>query len=77
METLERVTRVHGKPRTIRVAGGPEFIRKTLDLWAYLNGVSLEDVRSRCEAWRKEHNEIRPHSSIGQKTPSELAKASC
>ena len=33
---------------------------------------SLEDARSRCEAWRIDYNEVRPHSSIGQKTPIEL-----
>ena len=83
-------------------------ICKALDLWAYLNGVtldfsrpgkptdnafiesfngsfraeclnaswflSLEDARSKCEAWRIDYNEVRPHSSIGQKTPIELAK---
>ena len=32
VETLERVTRVHGMPRTIRVDNGPEFISKELDL---------------------------------------------
>ena len=108
VETLQRVTRVHGKPRSIRVDNGPEFISKALDLWAYMNGVtldfsrpgkptdnafiesfngsfraeclnafwflSLEDARSRCEAWRTDYNEVRPHSSIGQKTPIELAK---
>ena len=36
--------------------------------------LSLEDARSRCEAWRIYYNEVRPHSSIGQKTPIELAK---
>ena len=110
VETLERVTRVHGTPRTIRVDNGPEFISKELDLWAWMNGVtldfsrpgkptdnafiesfngsfraecldaswflSLEDARSRCEAWRMDYNEVRPHSSIGQKTPVELANAS-
>ena len=38
--------------------------------------LSLEDARLKCEAWRTEYNEVRPHSSIGQKTPVELAKAS-
>ena len=108
VETLERVTRVHGKHRTIRVDNGPEFICKALDLGVYLNDVtldfsrpgkptdnafiesfngsfraecldapwflSLEDTRSKCEAWRMDYNEVRPHSSIGQKTPIELAK---
>ena len=110
VETLEQVTRLHGRPRTIRVDNGPEFISKALDLRAYLNGVtldfsrpgkptdnafiesfngsfqaeclnaswflSLEDARSRCEAWRMDYNEVCPHSSIGQKAPIELAKSS-
>jgi len=96
VETLERVARVHGKPRTIRVDNGPEFICKPLDLWAYLNGVtldfsqpgkptdnafiasfngsfraeclnacwflSLEDARSKCEAWWIDYSDVRPHS---------------
>lgn len=110
VETLERVTRVYGLPKTIRVDNGPEFISKELDLWAYMNGVtldfsrpgkptdnafiesfngsfraeclnaswflSLEDARSKCEAWRIDYNEVRPHSSIGHKAPIELARAS-
>ena len=110
VETLDRVTRLHGKPLTIRVDNGPEFICKALDMWSHLNGVtldfswpgkptdnafiesfygsfraeclnaswflSLEDARSRCEAWRIDYNEVRPHSSIGYKTPIELAKTS-
>ena len=110
VETLEKVTRAYGKPKTIRVDQGPEFTSKALDLWAYLNEVildfsrpgkptdnafiesfngsfraeclnaswflSLADARSKCEAWRSEYNEVRPHSSIGQKTPVEWAKSS-
>ena len=110
VETLERVTRVYGRPKTIRVDNGPEFISKELDLWAYMNGVtldfsrpgkptdnafiesfngsfraeclnaswflSLEDARSKCEAWRADYNEVRPHSSSGDKAPIELARAS-
>ena len=36
--------------------------------------LSLEDARTKCEAWRTENNEVRPLSSISQKTPIELAK---
>lgn len=108
--TLERVSQLYGKPKTIRVDNGPEFISRDLDLWAYMNGVtldfsrpgkptdnafvesfngkfraeclntswflSLEDARSKCEAWRRDYNEVRPHSSIGHKAPVELAFAS-
>lgn len=34
-----------GVPRSIRVDNGPEFAGKTLDLWAYFNGVSLDFSR--------------------------------
>ena len=101
--TLERVTAIYGIPKTIRVDNGPEFISKDLDLWAWMNGVtldfsrpgrptdsafvesfngkvraecidqnwflSLDDARSKCEAYRREYNEERPHSAIGKKTP--------
>ncbi len=45
VETLDRVTRIHGTPKTIRVDNGPEFISKALDLWAYLHGVTLNFSR--------------------------------
>jgi len=109
VDTLERVTREYGCPKTIRVDNGPEFISKDLDLWAYLNGVtldfsrpgkptdnafiesfngkvrseclntswflSLKEAQSKCEAWRTDYNEVRPHSSIGNKAPVELLPA--
>lgn len=37
--------------------------------------LSLEDARQKCEAWRQDYNEVRPHSSIGHRAPIELAKA--
>lgn len=108
--TLERVTRLYGRPKTLRVDNGPEFISRDLDLWAYMNGVtldfsrpgkptdnafsesfngkvraeclntawflSLEEARSKCEAWRIDYNEVRPHSAIGWNTPAEHALAS-
>jgi len=37
--------------------------------------LSLDDARSKCEAWRRDYNEVRPHSSIGNKPPIELARA--
>ena len=43
--TLTRVCRDHGCPRTIRVDNGPEFISRDLDLWAYMNGVTLDFSR--------------------------------
>ena len=38
--------------------------------------MSLDDARIKMEAWRRDYNEVRPHSSIGHKTPIELIKGS-
>ncbi|MBC4018389.1 transposase [Siccirubricoccus deserti] len=35
----------------------------------------MEDARLKCEAWRVDYNEVRPHSSIGHRAPVELANA--
>lgn len=43
--TLERVTARYGTPKSIRVDNGPEFISKDLDLWAWMNGVTLDFSR--------------------------------
>ena len=109
VDTLERVTAIHGMPKSIRVDNGPEFISKDLDLWAWSNGVtldfsrpgkptdnayvesfngkvraecidqnwflSLDDARSKCEDYRREYNEERPHSAIGNKTPVAFMKS--
>ena len=34
--------------------------------------LSLDEARRKCEAWRRDYNNVRPHSSLGGKTPSEL-----
>jgi hypothetical protein len=31
--------------------------------------LSIEDARSKIEAWRMDYNHLRPHSSLGQKQP--------
>jgi putative transposase len=41
VRALERVSGARGAPETIRVDNGPEFISRSLDLWAYWNGVKL------------------------------------
>ncbi|NIM96807.1 MAG: IS3 family transposase [candidate division Zixibacteria bacterium] len=107
VEVLERAVKEHGKPQTIQVDNGPEFISKDVDLWAYWNHVkldfsrpgkptdnayiesfnarfrleclnehwflSLEDAREKIEVWRRDYNETRPHSSLGNVSPEEYA----
>ena len=106
VQTLERVCGLVGMPKTIRVDNGSEFISRDLDLWAYVNGVTLDfsrpgkptdngfieafnskfraeclnqhwfmtlaDAQEKMEDWRRDYNEVRPHSAIGYKVPSAL-----
>jgi len=45
VEVLERIVKRQGRPETIRVDNGPEFISKELDLWAYGKKVCLDFSR--------------------------------
>ena len=38
--------------------------------------LSLEDARRKIEDWRKDYNEVRPHSAIGYKPPISLINGS-
>lgn len=42
---LDEVVRERGKPAAVRVDNGPEFAGRTLDLWAYGQGVALDFSR--------------------------------
>jgi transposase InsO family protein len=35
--------------------------------------LSLDDARDKVEAWRRDYNDERPHSALGNATPTELA----
>ena len=44
-----------------------------------LNGnwsMSFEDARDKIECWRKDYNELRPHSALTYLTPAEFARKS-
>jgi putative transposase len=107
VDELDRLCRLRGKPRSIRVDNGPEFAGRMLDQWAYLNKVELDfsrpgkpgdnafieafngrlrqeclnaswflsmgDARTRIEEWRIDYNQNRPHSALGDLTPTEFA----
>jgi putative transposase len=107
IDELDRIARMRGKPRSIRVDNGPEFAGRLLDQWAYLNKVELDfsrpgkprdnayiesfnsrlrqeclnaawflsmaDARSRLNEWRDDYNQNRPHSALGNLTPSAFA----
>jgi len=45
VEVLDRLVALRGRPKTLRVDNGPEFVGKALDQWAYLNGVEIDFSR--------------------------------
>jgi putative transposase len=45
VQTLERICKTVGYPKTIRVDLGSEFVSRDLDLWAYQRGVTLDFSR--------------------------------
>lgn len=34
--------------------------------------LDIEDARKKIEKWRSKYNEVRPHSSLGMKTPGQF-----
>lgn len=38
--------------------------------------LNLTDAREKMEAWRRDYNDVRPHSALGQKAPIELLNRS-
>ena len=38
--------------------------------------MSLDDARSKMDEWRRDYNEVRPHSAIGNNPPISLVKGS-
>jgi putative transposase len=56
IEELDRLARIRGKPRSIRVDNGPEFAGRLLDQWAYLNKVELDFSRPHCPAGNRKAN---------------------
>jgi transposase InsO family protein len=39
-------------------------------------GETVSEVCRKCEIWRRDYNEVRPYSAIGNITPIELHRAS-
>ena len=35
--------------------------------------LTLQEARMKIEAWRKDYNQVRPHSALGYQTPEEFA----
>ncbi len=50
-----------------------KFRAECLNVHWFMN---LDDATRKCEAWRRDYNEVRPHSAIGNKPPIELTDRS-
>jgi transposase InsO family protein len=37
--------------------------------------MTLDEARRKCEAWRRDYNEVRPHSAIGNEVPASLHRS--
>ena len=37
--------------------------------------LSLDEARRKCDAWRRDYNEVRPHSAIGNQVPAMLHRS--
>ena len=106
VEVLEGLAEIRGLPEVITVDNGPEFAGKTLDEWAYRQGIklnfirpgkpvenayvesfigklrdeclnenwfsSVREARDIIETWRRDYNEVRPHSSLDNLSPMEF-----
>lgn len=105
---LDRILEGRTKPEVLMMDNGPEFSGKTLDAWAYRQGIKLQFIRPgkpvencfvesfndkfrkeclndnwflslreaqvRIEDWRKDYNEVRPHSTLDDLTPMEFIR---
>ena len=45
IRTLDRVIEWRGKPDTIRVDNGPEYVSATLQLWARKQGIAIQYIQ--------------------------------
>jgi putative transposase len=45
IQTLQRAIDIRGKPKSIRVDNGPEFISRKLEIWCYIKGIKLKFIQ--------------------------------
>ena len=45
IQTLQRAIDIRGKPESIRVDNGPEFISRKLEIWCYIKGIKLKFIQ--------------------------------
>jgi putative transposase len=48
IQTLQRAVDMRGKPESIRVDNGPEFISRRLEIWCYIKGIKLKFIQPGC-----------------------------
>lgn len=48
IETLRRAIDFRGKPKSIRVDNGPEFISHKLEIWCFIHSIELKFIQPGC-----------------------------
>ena len=71
LEVLSKLISVHGAPKYLRSDNGPEFISRAILRWVTEAKIEI-DAKILIEDFRRQFNEVRPHSSLGQLTPVEF-----
>ena len=79
LRTLAGLMLKHGIPKHIRSDNGPEFVAQAVRDWLSTLGdellnreifTTLQEAKVLTELWRREYNQVRPHSSLGYKPPA-------
>ncbi|CCE98507.1 hypothetical protein SFHH103_04016 (plasmid) [Sinorhizobium fredii HH103] len=70
IEKLQRELRGQKSERTSRLIAQMELMLEDAEATA------TDDARSKMEDWRRDYNEFRPHSAIGNKVPISLMNGS-
>ena len=66
IRSLDRIIECRGKPGTIRVDNGPEYISGKLLIWAEKRGITIQHIQPRQKAYIERYNRTVRHEWLDQ-----------
>ena len=66
IRSLNRIIEWRGKPSTIRVDNGPEYISETLRIWAEKQGIAIQHIQPEQNAYVERYNRTVRHEWLDQ-----------